>query len=114
MPLARIERVVRHEMRLHARVDLGVLHARVGAQARDEIADARGAEDAIGAHDMGAHREPSQLRDAQSESAVFFSANNPQDPAQLLTVAKQGIMQVAAASAALSYVQEYNDAATPR
>ncbi|MBN8924167.1 MAG: hypothetical protein BGP10_04495 [Rhodanobacter sp. 68-29] len=70
---------------------------------------------ALVAHHAGlAPMYESQLRDAQSESAVFFSANNPQDPAQLLTVAKQGIMQVAAASAALSYVQEYNDAATPR
>ncbi|KZC41119.1 hypothetical protein RHOFW510R12_00645 [Rhodanobacter sp. FW510-R12] len=56
----------------------------------------------------------SQLQDAQSESAIFFAAHDAQDPSQLLAVAKQGIMQVAAASAALSYVQEYNDAAPPR
>ncbi|KZC32587.1 MULTISPECIES: hypothetical protein [unclassified Rhodanobacter] len=55
-----------------------------------------------------------QLQEASSESAVFFAAHDAQDPAQLLAVAKEGIMQVAAASAALSYVQEYNDATSSR
>ncbi len=55
-----------------------------------------------------------QLQEVSSESAVFIAVQDAQDPAQLLAVAKEGIMQVAAASAALSYVQEYNDAASPR
>lgn len=55
-----------------------------------------------------------QFQHSESESAVFFAVNDAQEPAQLLIAAKQGIMQVAAASAALSYVQEYNDAAIPR
>lgn len=55
-----------------------------------------------------------QLQEASSESAVLIAAQDAQDPAQLLAVAKKGIMQVAAASAALSYVQEYNDATSSR
>ncbi|UJJ60410.1 hypothetical protein [Rhodanobacter denitrificans] len=55
-----------------------------------------------------------QLGQESSESALFIAAADAQDPAQLLAVAKEGIMQVAAASAALSYIQEYNDAASSR
>jgi hypothetical protein len=55
-----------------------------------------------------------QLQEASSESAVLIAAQNAQDPAQLLAVAKEGIIHVAAASAALSYVQEYNDATSSR